>query len=112
MGKRRILLVFFTCFLLVIPSFFTDPYDFIERWFEVTYYDPPLWLFWLLLSASVIVAVYLTYKELKRGFTYHRIAWVVYDNLVQAFRELTYTKVGVDLTCPTQTAPVLVLNWR
>ena len=62
----------------------------------MSYYDPPLWLFWLLLSASVIVAAYLTYKELKRGFTYHRKAWEAYDNLVQAFRELTHTIIEVD----------------
>lgn len=53
-------------------------------------YNPPLWLFWLLLSASVIVAAYLTYRELKRGFAYHQIAWGVYDNLGEALRNLTF----------------------
>ena len=96
MGKQRILFVFFTRFLLVIPSFFTDPYDFAERWLKVSYYDPPLWSFWLLLIITVIVATFLTYKELKRGFTYHRMAWKVYDNLVREFRELTYAKIEVD----------------
>jgi hypothetical protein len=48
----------------LVPSLFTDPFDFMERWFQVTY-QPPLFLFWLLLTLGILVAVVLTFHELR-----------------------------------------------
>jgi len=48
----------------VVPSLFTDPFDFMERWFKMMY-QPPSFLFWLLLSLGLILAIALTYHELR-----------------------------------------------
>jgi len=48
----------------LIPSLFTDPFDFLERWFKVIY-EPPQWLFWLLLSLGLAIAISKTYHELR-----------------------------------------------
>lgn len=48
---------------MLIPAFFTDPFDFAERWFGMTYTVPP-YLFWVLLIISLVVASFLTYREL------------------------------------------------
>ena len=53
---------------LLIPSLFTDPFDFMERWFKVTYQPPPF-LFWLLLAFGILLAVALTYHELRMKTT-------------------------------------------
>lgn len=53
---------------LLIPSLFTDPFDFMERWLNRTYQSPPF-LFWLLLSLGIFVAVALTYHELRMKTT-------------------------------------------
>ena len=46
------------------PSLFTDPFDFMERWFKVMYQPPPF-LFWLLLSLGLGMAIALTYHDLR-----------------------------------------------
>ena len=48
----------------LIPSLFTAPFDFIERWFNVIY-EPPQVLFWLLLFLGLAIATMLTYHELR-----------------------------------------------
>lgn len=48
----------------LVPALFTDPFDFLERWFNVTY-PAPAWLFWVLLSVGFAIAIALTYHELR-----------------------------------------------
>ncbi|MBI2852990.1 MAG: hypothetical protein HYX84_07825 [Chloroflexi bacterium] len=87
MRRIYVLWVFVKHMWLVSPSLFTDPFDFAERWLKVEYFNPPQWLFWVLLVAGISVAIYLTYRELNKS---HSVAWEVYDNLSKAFRDLTY----------------------
>jgi hypothetical protein len=51
-------------------------------------YDPPLWIFWLLLSLGILLAGYLTYRDIRKKY---KVAWEVYDHLVELLRELTQT---------------------
>jgi len=48
----------------LVPSLFTDPFDLLERWFGMNY-QPAEWLFWLLLSFGLLIAIALTYHELR-----------------------------------------------
>jgi len=48
----------------LIPSLFTDPFDFLERWFKVNY-ESPQWLFGVLLSLGIIIAIALAYHEIR-----------------------------------------------
>jgi len=76
-------------YVLVI-LFISNPYDIAERWFGLSYQPPPF-LFWVLLGVAVCLAIYLTYRSLRRSFLYHRVAWEVYDNLCESFRKLSHT---------------------
>lgn len=51
-------------------------------------FNPPQYLFWLLLVVGTLFAIYLTYRELNKS---HLAAWEVYDNLTNAFRDLMYS---------------------
>ncbi len=46
------------------PALFTDPFDFLKKWFKVSY-EPPPFLFWILLSLGLGIATALTYHELR-----------------------------------------------
>lgn len=70
-------------FLLAI-----DPFDVLERVFHVTY-SPPHWMTWALLAVAIVLALLLTILDLRKLAKNNLIVWVVYDNLVRAFRELT-----------------------
>ena len=83
----QIIYRFIIRFLALIPAFLTDPFDFIERQTTMTY-DPPLWIFWLLLSLGILLVGYLTYRDLWKKY---KVAWEVYDHLVELLRELTQT---------------------
>jgi cytochrome c-type biogenesis protein CcmH/NrfG len=48
----------------LIPSLLSDPFDILERWGKMTY-DPPQWLFWVLLAIGLFFAVAMTYNELR-----------------------------------------------
>jgi hypothetical protein len=48
----------------LIPALFTDPFDFLERWFKMIY-EPPQWLFWLLLILGFALATILAYHEVR-----------------------------------------------
>lgn len=48
----------------LIPSLFSDPFDVLERWFKVIY-EPPQWLFWVLLSVGLAIAIILAYHEVR-----------------------------------------------
>lgn len=50
-------------FYFLIPSLFTDPFDFMERWFGIVYTPPP-YLFWVLLGLGVFIAGLFAYHEL------------------------------------------------
>jgi hypothetical protein len=52
----------------ILPSFLTDPFDIAERWLKVTW-EPPQFLFWLLLGIGLSVAVVLTYYDLQRQYS-------------------------------------------
>lgn len=49
----------------LIPSLFTDPFDFIERWFKINY-EPPPYLFWMLIGMGLAIATVMTYNDLKK----------------------------------------------
>ncbi len=49
-------------FLILLAS---DPFDISERWFTMNY-EPPTWLFWLLLVISMSTAVLLAVRELRQ----------------------------------------------
>lgn len=49
----------------LIPSLFTDPFDFIERWFKITY-EPPSYLFWVLIGMGLAIATVMTYNDVKK----------------------------------------------
>lgn len=48
----------------LIPVLFLDPFDFAERWFNVTY-EAPQWLMWVLVAIGFAIAITLTYHELR-----------------------------------------------
>ena len=48
----------------LIPSLLSDPFDVAERWFNVMF-EPPEWLFWVLLSVGLLVAISLAYHEVR-----------------------------------------------
>ena len=48
----------------LIPSLFSDPFDIAERWGKVTY-EPPPWMFWVLLAIGLFFAVAMAYHELR-----------------------------------------------
>jgi len=49
----------------LIPALFTDPFDFLERWFGVTF-ELPKYVFPTLLVVGLGLAIWLTYRELKQ----------------------------------------------
>lgn len=51
-------------FYLLIPSLFTDPWDIMERWFQVSY-EPSQFFFWILLILGLTIAIIWTYHELR-----------------------------------------------
>lgn len=53
-------------------------------------YSPPTWLFWVLLSLAIGLALLLTLLDLKKLAQNNPTAWVVYDNLCELFRTLTH----------------------
>ncbi|MFC1933863.1 hypothetical protein ACFLXX_01760 [Chloroflexota bacterium] len=48
-------------FLILFAS---DPFDVSERWFGMNY-NPPFWVFWLLLSLSIIFAVFMAIRDVR-----------------------------------------------
>jgi hypothetical protein len=48
----------------LLPSLLSDPFDILERWCKVIY-EPPQWLFGLLLFLGATVAVILAYHEVR-----------------------------------------------
>jgi hypothetical protein len=54
-------------------------------------YQPPSFLFWVLLVISICVAIYLTYRDISNNEKYNLVAWRAYDRLSELFRKLTHT---------------------
>ena len=48
-------------FLILLAS---DPFDVTEMWFGMNY-QPPFWLFWLLVAIAISIAMYLAIRELR-----------------------------------------------
>jgi len=66
MGEiRHFLWVFSKHLYTFLIIFASDPFDFAERWFNVNY-QPPFWLFWLLVAIAVSVSIILTIRELRQ----------------------------------------------
>ena len=49
----------------LLPSILSNPFDIAERWLGI-HYDPPQWLFWVLLEIGLFIASFLTCYEVKR----------------------------------------------
>ena len=56
----------------LIPSLFSDPFDVLERWFNVIY-EPPQWMFWVLLVAGLCIAIILAYHELRMSTSGYKL---------------------------------------
>jgi hypothetical protein len=53
----------------LLPSLLSDPFDIAERWLSrwpSMNYNPPQWLFWVLLGIGLFIASFLTYYDVKR----------------------------------------------
>src|SRR3972149_1288695 len=49
-------------FLILFAS---DPFDVSERWFGMSY-NPPFWLFWILLSLAIVFALIMAIRDVKK----------------------------------------------
>ena len=47
----------------LLPSALADPFDIAERWFKIVYTAPP-YLVWVLVGIGLLIASFLTYREL------------------------------------------------
>ena len=53
-------------------------------------YQPPFWLFWLLVGVAILIAIGLTIRDLRVMRKKQIVAWDVYDNIISNFENLKY----------------------
>lgn len=76
----------------LLPAFALDPFDLLER-FTLYEWNPPLWLMWSIFGLSLLIAAWLTYRDIWEDPDSNRLAILLVlrregERMVQLF-ELT-----------------------